>query len=303
MIIKLSSIYLKKLFLAGILLIPSICHSLQIGDKAPNFEAQSTKGTINFHKWSGENWTILFSHPGDFTPVCTTELAELSFLQPEFKKRQTKIITLSTNSVSDHLEWIPHVDKYKNLQKKYKGDKVTVGLEKPDLDYPIVADKELKIAAAYGMYHPKAEPSESVFGDTNKSTIRSVFIIDPDKTVQTILSYPKNIGRNFDEIIRIIDALQLSKNYNVAIPANWQKGKQVIVPNEIPSEDIKEKYNVEFFTTYQDYLRTIDDPTATKKAMVPKQKKDDLINFDFLPEFKFDHEKPKSKRIRKQIDK
>lgn len=257
--------YLKKLAFILIFICSQTSYALQIGDKAPNFIAQSTKGEINFHEWSKDKWTILFSHPGDFTPVCTTELAELSFLQEDFKNRQTKIITLSTNSVSDHFEWIPHVDKYKNLQKKYKGDNVTIGLEKPDLDYPIVSDKKLKIASAYGMYHPKAEPSEGVFGGSNKSTIRSVFIIDPDKTVQTILSYPKNIGRNFNEIIRIIDALQLAKEYNVAIPANWQKGKQVIVPTEIPSDDIKQKYNVEFFTTYQDYLRTIDDPTVSKK--------------------------------------
>ena len=295
--------HLKKLFFILIFIFSKTSYALQIGDKAPNFIAQSTKGEINFHEWAKNKWTILFSHPGDFTPVCTTELAELSFLQEDFKNRQTKIITLSTNSVSDHFEWIPHVDKYKNLQKKYKGDNVTIGLEKPDLDYPIVSDKELKIASAYGMYHPKAEPSEGVFGGANKSTIRSVFIIDPDNTVQTILSYPKNIGRNFNEIIRIIDALQLAKNYNVAIPANWQKGKQVIVPPEIPSEDIKQKYNVEFFTTYQDYLRTIDDPTMVKKKITTNQKNDDLINFDFLPEFKFKNEKTKSKRHRKQIDK
>ncbi len=297
------NIYNLRFFLLIILLIPLISHSLQIGDKAPNFEAQSTKGVINFHNWSENKWTILFSHPGDFTPVCTTELAELAFLQPEFKKRQTKIITLSTDSVDDHLEWIPHVDKYKNLQKKYIGDNVTVGLEKPDLDYPIVADKKLMIATAYGMYHPKAEPSEGVFGDSNKSTIRSVFIIDPDKTVQTILSYPKNIGRNFNEIIRIIDALQLSKKYNVAIPANWQKGKQVIIPNEIPSEDIKQKYNVEYFTTYQDYLRTIDDPSQDTRKPSLNIKKEKWLDFEFLPELKFDREKPKSKRLKKQIDK
>ena len=249
-------------------------NALQIGDKAPNFVSQSTKGEINFHEWSDNKWTILFSHPGDFTPICTTELAELAFLQPEFKKRQTKIITLSADSLDDHLEWISHIDKYKNLIRIEKKDIITIGLMRPDLDYPILADKKLKIATAYGMYHPKAEPSKGVFGDANKSTIRSVFIIDPDKTIQTILSYPKNIGRNFNEIIRIIDALQLAKKYDVTIPGNWQKGKQVVVPTHVPSEDIKEIYNVDNFTVYQDYLRTINDPSEDIKNTPLTNKKE-----------------------------
>ena len=259
-------IIIKNLCWLLIFIFSGAINALQIGDKAPNFIAQSTKGEINFHEWSNNKWTILFSHPGDFTPICTTELAELAFLQPEFKKRQTKIITLSADSLNDHFEWVSHIDKYKNLIKKKKKGTITTGLMVPDLDYPILADKKLKIATAYGMYHPKAEPSKGVFGDDNKSTIRSVFIIDPDKTIQTILSYPKNIGRNFNEIIRIIDALQLAKKYDVTIPGNWQKGKQVVVPTHVPSEDIKEKYNVDSFTLYQDYLRTIDDPSENKKT-------------------------------------
>ena len=258
---------IKKLCWLWIFIFSGTINALQIGDKAPNFVAESTKGEINFHEWSNNKWTILFSHPGDFTPICTTELAELAFLQPEFKKRQTKIITLSADSLNDHLEWVSHIDKYKNLIRTNKKGIVTIGLERPDLDYPILADKKLKIATAYGMYHPKAEPSKGVFGDANKSTIRSVFIIDPDKTIQTILSYPKHIGRNFNEIIRIIDALQLAGKYNVTIPGNWQKGKQVVVPTHVPSEDIKEIYNVEFFTQHQDYLRTIDDPSEDKKNL------------------------------------
>jgi len=256
---------IKKLFWLLIFVSSGSINALQIGDKAPNFVAQSTKGEINFHEWSDNKWTILFSHPGDFTPICTTELAELAFLQPEFKKRQTKIITLSADSLDDHLEWITHIDKYKNLIRTDKKGDITIGLERPNLDYPILEDKKLKIATAYGMYHAKAEPSTGVFGDANKSTIRSVFIIDPDKKIQTILSYPKHIGRNFNEIIRIIDALQLAGKYDVTIPGNWQKGKQVVVPTHIPSEDIKEIYNVEFFIQHQDYLRTIDDPSEYKK--------------------------------------
>ena len=257
----------RKLCWILIFIFSGTINALQIGDKAPNFVAQSTKGEINFHEWSDNKWTILFSHPGDFTPICTTELAELAFLQPEFKKRKTKIITLSADSLDDHLEWVSHIDKYKNLIRKEKKDTITIGLEKPDLDYPILADKKLKVATAYGMYHPKAEPSKGVFGDANKSTIRSVFIIDPDKNIQTILSYPKHIGRNFNEIIRIIDALQLARKYDVTIPANWQKGKKVVVPTHVPSEDIKEVYNVEFFIQHQDYLRTIDDPSEDKKNL------------------------------------
>jgi alkyl hydroperoxide reductase subunit AhpC len=260
-------ITIKKLCWLLIFIFSGTINALQIGDQAPNFVAESTKGEINFHEWIDNKWTILFSHPGDFTPVCTTELAELAFLQPEFKKRQTKIITLSADNIKDHLEWVSHIDKYKNLIRITKRDTITIGLQKPDLDYPIISDKKLKIATAYGMYHPKAKPSEGVFGGGNKSTIRSVFIIDPDKTIQTILSYPKNIGRNFNEIIRIIDALKLAKKYNVSIPGNWEKGKQVIVPNDIPSEYISEKYNVEYFTFHQDYLRTIDDPSEDKKNL------------------------------------
>ena len=287
--------FLKNIFFVIFLFIPLISHALQIGDKAPNFEAQSTKGIINFHKWSENKWTILFSHPGDFTPVCTTELAELAFLQPEFKKRQTKIITLSVDSVDDHLEWMPHINEYKNKIKSNK--------KGTDLDYPIITDKSLKIATTYGMYHPKAEPSGSIFGNINKSTIRSVFIIDPDKTIQIILSYPKHIGRNFNEIIRIIDALQTAKKYNIATPANWGKKDQVIIPNTIPSEDIKEKYNVKDFTVHQDYLRTIDNPNQDTRKPTLDSKKEKWLNFDFLPEFKFNHDKPKSKRLKKQIDK
>jgi alkyl hydroperoxide reductase subunit AhpC len=268
--------FFRKLCCVLLLFLSGNINALQIGDKAPNFIAQSTKGNINFHEWSENKWTILFSHPGDFTPICTTELAELAFLQPEFEKRQTKIITLSADNVNDHLEWVSHIDKYKNLIRTDKKGTITTGLERPDLDYPILEDKNLKIATAFGMYHPKAEPSEGVFGDANKSTIRSVFIIDPDKTIQTILSYPKHIGRNFNEIIRIIDALQLARKYDVTTPGNWEKGEQVVVPTHVPSEDIKEIYNVDFFTTHQDYLRTIDDPT--KKISKSKKLESKSIN-------------------------
>jgi alkyl hydroperoxide reductase subunit AhpC len=290
---------IKKLCWLFIFIFSGTINALQIGDKAPNFVAQSTKGEINFYEWSDNKWTILFSHPGDFTPICTTELAELAFLQPEFKKRQTKIITLSADSLDDHLEWVSHINKYKNLIRTDKKGTITIGLERPDLDYPILADKQLKIATTYGMYHPKAEPSKGVFGDTNKSTIRSVFIIDPGKKIQTILSYPKHIGRNFNEIIRIIDALQLAKKYDVTIPGNWQKGRQVVVPTHVPSEDIKEKYNVDYFINYQDYLRTIDDPSEVEETMSSNAKKKELISFSFLPDFKLNHKKPKSKKIKK----
>jgi len=255
---------IRKLYLALFLVYSGNIYALQIGDKAPNFVAQSTKGEINFHEWIGNKWTILFSHPGDFTPICTTELAELAFLQPEFKKRQTKIITLSADSLDDHQEWVSHINRYKNLIRINKKDTIVIGLERPDIDYPILEDKKLKIASTYGMYHPKAD-QKGVFGEANKSTIRSVFIIDPDKKIQVILSYPKNIGRNFNEIIRIIDALQMTKEYNVTIPGNWEKGKQVVVPTYVLSEDIKEIYNVEFFIEHQDYLRTIDDPSDDRE--------------------------------------
>ena len=237
-------------------------YALQIGDRAPNFTTKSTKGDINFYDWVGENWVIIFSHPAAFTPVCTTELATLAKLQPEFKKRKVKVITLSADSVKDNLEWIPLINQYKEklMLKSSLGEKITnFGIDN-NVDFPILEDENLKISTLYGMFHPKAEPKSGVFGSGRKETIRSVFIIDPKKNIQTILIYPKNIGRNFNEILRIVDALQISKKYKVSTPANWENGNDVIVPSSMVDEAIEENYGSLTNTNDFELFRTIKQP-------------------------------------------
>ena len=234
----------------------------QIGDTAPNFTAMTTKGEINFHAWSNKKWVVLFSHPSDFTPVCTTELAQVAKLQPEFKKRNVKVIALSVDSLEDHKEWIPDINRYKDkIKEKNNLDKIITNFTKnTDVDFPLISDEKFEVASLYGMFHPKAKPNLGSFGNIDKATIRSVFIIDPSKIIQTILIYPKNIGRNFDEIIRIVDALQLSEKYNVSTPANWQMGDPVIVSNDIPPENIQEKFDTDGVIFFEDYLKMVDQP-------------------------------------------
>ena len=237
-------------------------HALQIGDKAPNFKTQSTKGEINFYDWAGKNWVIIFSHPAAFTPVCTTELATLAKLQPEFTKRKVKIATLSADSTKDNLDWIPLINQYKeklNLKSSLT-EKLTNFGKNSNVDFPILEDENLKISTLYGMFHPKAEPNSGVFGGMRKETIRSVFIIDPEKKIQTILIYPKNIGRNFNEILRIVDALKVSKKYKVSTPANWENGDDVIVPSSMVNEAIEENFGPLTNTLDFELFRTIKQP-------------------------------------------
>jgi alkyl hydroperoxide reductase subunit AhpC len=236
--------------------------AVQIGDKAPNFDAATTKGNISFHEWINNSWVVLFSHPGDFTPVCTTELASVAQLQPEFKKRNVKVIALSGDSIKDHLEWIPHINKFKDTLKP-EGSLLKIinnWQEDTDVNYPIIADEDFSISTLYGMYHPNAKPNSNSLGSMNRENIRAVYIIDSNKTIQTILIYPKNIGRNFKEILRTIDALQLSQIYKISTPANWENGDPVIVSNEVPLEDIPEKYNTKDINIFEDYLKFIDQP-------------------------------------------
>jgi thioredoxin-dependent peroxiredoxin len=253
--------FISKYILISLILLSNL-FALQIGDQAPNFTTQSTKGEINFYDWVGENWVIIFSHPAAFTPVCTTELATLAKLQPEFKKRKVKVMTLSADSVKDNLEWIPLINKYKEklMLKSSLGEKITNFGENNDVNFPILVDDNLKISTIYGMYHPKAEPNGGVFGTKRKETIRSVFIIDPKKNIQTILIYPKNIGRNFNEILRIVDALKISKKYKVSTPANWENGSDVIVPSSMVDEAIEENYGTLTNTRDFELFRTIKQP-------------------------------------------
>ena len=248
--------------------------ALQIGDIAPNFDASTSHGKFNFYNWSGENWVILFSHPADFTPVCTTELAEVAKLQPQFEKRDVKVLALSSGSVADHLEWIPHINEYKDslINNDPLMEIVENLSENTDVRYPIIADEDLSIAMRYGMYHPKAKPNSNSLGSGVKETVRSVFIIDSNKIVQTILVYPKNIGRNFTEIVRIVDALQLSEKHKVSTPANWEMGDPVIVSNEIPTEDIKDKYDTREVNIFRNYLKLIDQPDYFEGSKKGKQR-------------------------------
>jgi len=256
-----SKLISKILFFFGILASLQ-ANSLQIGDKAPNFKADTTLGELDFYDWSQSQWIILLSHPGDFTPVCTTELAEAAKLQPLLKKKNAKILTLSADSVEDHLEWVEVINNYKNKTTTTDDLKnLLLGVEgDTDVNFPIISDPDLKVATLYGMYHPKALPNASSLGGENKSTIRAVFIIDPKKNIQAMLTYPKNIGRNFNEIIRTLEALQVSSELNVSTPANWEFGDDVIVSNDVPDEDIKEKYEVEEYNVFETFLRTIKQP-------------------------------------------
>jgi len=191
--------------------------SIQLGDIAPDFTQESTQGTINFHEWMEGKWAILFSHPKDFTPVCTTELGEVAKLKNEFEKRNLKVIGLSVDSLEDHKNWSKDIEE-------------TSGQK---LNYPMLADVDRKVATLYGMIHPNAD---------NTLTVRSVFIIDNNKKVRLILTYPASTGRNFREILRTIDSLQLTDNYKVATPVNWEHGDDVIIVPSISDEQAKEMF-------------------------------------------------------------
>jgi alkyl hydroperoxide reductase subunit AhpC len=217
--------------------------SLRINDTAPNFTAETTQGTINFHDWIGDGWAVLFSHPKDFTPVCTTELGYMARLQPEFERRNTKIIGLSVDPVTSHGKWAGDIEET-------QGAKVT---------YPMIGDPELKIAKLYDMLPADAgETSEGRTPATN-ATVRTVFIIGPDKKIKLMLVYPMSCGRNFDEILRALDAIQLSARHNVATPVNWKQGDDVIIPTSLSDDEAKKKYPAGF-KTLKPYLRLVAQP-------------------------------------------
>jgi alkyl hydroperoxide reductase subunit AhpC len=178
--------------------------ALRLGDEAPNFTAETTEGTINFHEWLGNSWGILFSHPKDFTPVCTTELGTVAKIMPEFKKRNVKVIAISVDPLEAHKGWIKDINE----------------TQKCNVDYPLIADPEKKIATLYDMIHPNA---------LDNMTVRSVFVIGPDKKIKMMLTYPASAGRNFDELLRVVDSLQLTSKYKVATPANWKDGDECII--------------------------------------------------------------------------
>jgi thioredoxin-dependent peroxiredoxin len=200
--------------------------SLRINAEAPNFTAETTQGTINFHEWIGNGWAILFSHPKDFTPVCTTELGYLAGLKPEFERRNCKILGLSVDPVSDHQKWSKDIEET-------QGHAVT---------YPLIGDPELKVAKAYDMLPETAGTTAHGRTATDNATVRSVFVIGPDKKIKAMLTYPMSTGRNFDEVLRLVDSCQLTAKHRVATPVNWKQGEDVIIVPAVTDEEAKTRF-------------------------------------------------------------
>ena len=207
---------------------------LRLGDIAPNFKAKTSVGEIDFYEYLGDSWGVLFSHPADYTPVCTTELGRTASLKPEFDKRNVKVMALSVDDVESHKGWIKDINETQHVE----------------VNFPIIADEDKKISEAYGMMHPNASTT---------FTVRSLFIIAPDKTVKLIISYPASTGRNFQEILRVIDSLQLTANFSVATPADWKDGEDVVVAPAIKTADIPAKFP-KGFTEIKPYLRMTPQP-------------------------------------------
>jgi len=217
--------------------------SLRINAEAPNFTADTTQGPINFHEWIGNGWAILFSHPKDFTPVCTTELGYMAGLQPEFAKRSCKIIGLSVDAVNSHGKWAADIEET-------QGHKV---------NYPIIGDPELKIAKLYDMLPADSGNTSEGRTPADNATVRTVFIIGPDKKIKLMLSYPMSTGRNFNEILRALDSIQLTSRHKVATPVNWQPGDDVIIVTAVSDDEAKRIYP-QGFKTLKPYLRTVKQP-------------------------------------------
>ncbi|WP_347217927.1 peroxiredoxin [Chryseobacterium sp.] len=210
--------------------------SIKLGDTAPNFQAETSAGDINFYNYLGDSWGILFSHPADYTPVCTTELGYTSKLQSEFAQRDTKVIALSVDGVEDHQNWVKDINETQHTE----------------VQFPIIADKERKISELYDFIHPNASAT---------ATVRSLLIIDPAKKVRLIITYPASTGRNFNEILRVLDSLQLVDNYQVATPVNWENGDDVIVPPAVSTEDAIKKFP-KGVTEIKPYLRYTPQPNT-----------------------------------------
>jgi alkyl hydroperoxide reductase subunit AhpC len=200
--------------------------SLRINDVAPDFTADTTQGPIKFHEWIGDGWAILFSHPKDFTPVCTTELGYMAGLEPDFKKRNTKIIGLSVDPVDSHGKWAADIEET-------QGHKVT---------YPMIGDPQLKVAKLYDMLPADAGETSEGRTPANNATVRTVYLIGPDKKIKMMLAYPMSTGRNFDEIVRVLDSLQLTAKMGVSTPVNWKPGEDVVVPAAMPEDEVKKKF-------------------------------------------------------------
>jgi alkyl hydroperoxide reductase subunit AhpC len=213
--------------------------AIRLGDIAPDFSAETTQGTVNFHDWLGDSWGVLFSHPKDYTPVCTTELGYTAKLKPEFEKRGVKVIGLSVDPLDSHAGWAKDIEETQGTA----------------LNFPVIADSDRKVSDLYDMIHPNA---------SDTATVRSVYFIGPDKKVKLMITYPASTGRNFDEILRVIDSLQLTSNYSVATPVNWKDGEDCIIVPSISDEEAKEKFPAGF-KTIKPYLRVTPQPNKTGK--------------------------------------
>jgi thioredoxin-dependent peroxiredoxin len=217
--------------------------SLRLNDIAPNFTAETTQGPIDFHQWIGDGWAVLFSHPKDYTPVCTTELGYMAKIEPDFQKRNVKIIGLSVDPVSSHKGWKGDIEETQNCK----------------VNYPMIGDPELKIAKLYGMLPADAGDSSEGRTANHNLTVRNVFVIGPDKRIKTILVYPMGTGRNFDEVLRIIDSLQLTSKHKVSTPANWKPGEDVIISPALSDEEATKTFGAGF-KTLRPYLRLTKHP-------------------------------------------
>ncbi len=222
---------------------------LQIGDTAPDFEAETTEGTINFHEWIGDSWAVLFSHPKDFTPVCTTELGYMAKVKPEFDRRNVKIIAVSVDPVDSHAEWASDIAE-------------TQG-EAPN--YPIIGDADFSVSKAYGMLPADVSGDPASRTPADNQTVRNVFVVSPDKKVKLILVYPMTTGRNFDEVIRVIDSLQLTADHKVATPANWKQGEDVFIAGSVSDDEAREIYP-EGWKSPRPYIRIVPAPDTNVVA-------------------------------------
>ena len=219
--------------------------SLRINSEAPNFTAETTQGVVKFHDWIGNGWAILFSHPKDFTPVCTTELGYMAKIKPEFDKRGVKIIGLSVDPVGNHAKWAKDIEETQGHA----------------VNYPLIGDPELKVAKAYDMLPAEAGSSSEGRTPADNATVRSVFVVGPDKKVKAMLTYPMSTGRNFDEVLRLLDSCQLTAKHNVATPVNWRPGEDVIIPPSVSDEQAKAKFPAGW-KTLKPYLRVVKQPAA-----------------------------------------
>ncbi len=217
--------------------------ALHIGEEVPNFTAETTEGSINFHEWLGNGWAILFSHPKDLTPVCTTELGYMASLKPEFAKRNCKVMGLSIDSVSDHQKWSKDIEETQGHA----------------VNFPIVGDFDLKVAKLFDMIHPSASGTAEGRTAADNATVRSVFIVGPDKKIKLMLTYPMTTGRNFDEVLRVLDSMQLTAKHQVATPVNWKQGGDVIIVPSVSNEEAQKKYPGGWKTP-KPYLRLVSQP-------------------------------------------